>query len=267
MSYTDMAIWIDNNYYLDDCDDLKLYEYIYHLLFIVAYEHQYFKHMQQYDDYALQGASKLFLRLKDKRQFDNPPSLVKIKSILNYIKTVSYPYKVDFEHSMYGDIDPDTLIIQSNNTNISNYIAEETDIFNQIEFETSIGSISSMIRAYLSKLPRKNNSAELKNIHISCLLTIMNMISASKDELDTLLDTENLDKSYLVDKVFKKFKYEDPILYHLPKTMAGYIQVIVRELQHAIAKELSFETQHKISAETSLKNLIAANLEEHETWD
>ena len=48
--------------------------------------------------------------------------------------------------------------------------------------------------------------------------------------------------------------------------MSNYIAVIVRELQHIIAKELSFKTHEKISSDLSVKNLIIAAMEDAE-WD
>lgn len=249
-----MAIWIDDNCYLDNCDDFKLYEYLYHLLYMIAQGHKYFKDTALYDNYALQGASKLFLRIKDPRQFGDNPSLSKIKSILNYIKTVSYPYKVDFEQSNYGETNQDSFIIHSDISTISNYISEESDIFDRIDFQISLSSIDSSIKNYLSKLIYSSNPVLQKNIYISCILTLLNSITLDKKY------TDKIDADLLVDILFKQSRKRNVILYHLPATMSNYIEVILRELEHTLAADLSFKSSQHISAELTIKNLLAENL-------
>lgn len=259
-----MAMWIDENYSEDSCDDVKLYEYLYHLLYMIAHQHNYFKTLDQYDDYALQGASKLFLRLKDKRQFGETPILKPIKSILNYIKTISYPYKVDFEQTTYIETSQETLILHSDTLSLSNYIAEESDIFDKIDFQESLDSIDLIVKDYLKKIPYNKNTAEFKNIYISCMLTLLNSITVAAENINKISNQLNILDSTLT-RIYKKSRYEDPILYHLPNSMSNYIRVLVRELEHAVAKELSTATHSQISSETSIKNLIASNLEES-TW-
>lgn len=259
-----MAIWIDNHYHEESCDDVKLYEYLYHLLQMIAYQHGYFKSADQYDDYALQGASKLFLRLKDKRQFGDQPVLKPIKSILNYIKTISYPYKVDFEQTSYVETSQETLILHSDTASLSNYIAEESDIFDKIDFQQSLDSTDSIIKDYLKKIPYRKNTAEFKNIYISCILTLLNSITVTAEHLNKINNQLNILDSTLT-RLYRKSKYDDPILYHLPNYMSNYIKVLVREIEHAIAKELSTVTNSYISSETSIKNLIASTLED-EAW-
>lgn len=256
-----MAIWIDENYNKESCDDVKLYEYLYHLLYMIAYQHNYFKNLDQYDDYALQGASKLFLRLKDKRQDGDAPVLKPIKSILNYIKTISYPYKVDFEQTAYIETSQEALILHSDTLNLSNYIAEESDIFDRIDFQQSLNSINLIIKDYLKSIPYKKNSPEFKNIYISCMLTLMNSITIAAEGVSRISNQLNILDSTL-NRLYKRSKYQDPILYHLPNSMLNYIKVLVREIEHAVAKELSALTGDRISSEISIKNLIAANMEE-----
>lgn len=261
LSYTDMAIWIDNNYYLESCDDSKLYEYLYHLLIMIAREHAYFKSNSDYDNYGIQGASKLFIRLKDPRQFCDPPKLTPIKSILNYIKSISYPYKIDFESDKFIETPKDTVLIHSDSCAISNYISDESDIFDRIEFEAALDDIPHIIHRYVNKLIVLKDKSDLKNIYISCLLTFIDMIALTEKERSYALAVPD-NSSHIIANLYKKNLYRDPILYHLPAEMSNYIKVIVRELQHVVAKELSFKTSSKISAALSIKNLLAANLEE-----
>ena len=68
ISYTDMAIWIDNNIYKTSFDEQMCYEYLYHLANMLAAQYRYFDDNQTYDEFSLYAASKLYLRLTDRRQ-------------------------------------------------------------------------------------------------------------------------------------------------------------------------------------------------------
>jgi hypothetical protein len=63
-----------------------LYLYIWNLCNVLAFKWKYFRSAKDYDDFALFAASKIFERYFDK-------NLPVIKSSLNYIKKVLYPFK------------------------------------------------------------------------------------------------------------------------------------------------------------------------------
>ena len=246
-----MCIWIDTYSPLCDCDELKLYEYLYHIMQMLARDKDYFHRAIDYDNYSIYSASRLFMRLRSKSD-DNTP----IKSILNYAKHVSYPYKVEFERLNYSENPIDHPITVTDGFQLGSYICDEADIFNKIDFELSLGTIPQIIRSYLKRIPRCKTSAEWSNIYISCLLTIINRITLITEEKISDLDPKKLQKLYT------RSAATDPVLYHLPESMLDYIKVLVIEIQHLIAEELSFETKSDINADTSMKNLILANLED-----
>ena len=111
--YVDMAIWIDAHAYTDDCDEETLYEYIYHLVRMLAYKRKMYQTANQYDGFILYASSRYYLRITDKRQFetneDGTPVLPKLKSILNYIKKTIYPTKIDYEREFSVTIPVDNL--------------------------------------------------------------------------------------------------------------------------------------------------------------
>jgi hypothetical protein len=85
---------------LSEDEDKLIFEYLYHLIEMLAYKAKFFSRYQYYEDFALYAASDIFIRLKNPKQFEydgnGNPKLKKIKSILNYIKAVLYAKKVDF---------------------------------------------------------------------------------------------------------------------------------------------------------------------------
>ena len=84
-----MAIWIDENAYVEDVDQEKLYQYIWHLCNILALKWRYFRVSSNYEEFAIFAANKVFERYINK-------NLPRIKSSLNYIKKVLYPYKAQY---------------------------------------------------------------------------------------------------------------------------------------------------------------------------
>ena len=52
VKYTDMAIYIDNHIYSEDCDDDLVFQYLYHLVNMFAYKHKFFNRAEYYDDFS-----------------------------------------------------------------------------------------------------------------------------------------------------------------------------------------------------------------------
>lgn len=263
ITYTEMCIWIDTNAYTDTCDDIKLYEYLYHLVNMLSHESKYFNKIDYYDDFSLYSASKLFMRLKNSKQFEYTeeglPKLTRIKSILNYIKTVLYPYKVDYEQEYYSQSQDDIEVLVENNFDFAEYLSEECKIFSNIDFKLSLGGIKNTIKSFLNKIPRKRNDPEWYNIYLSCLLTILNSITASKEQLGEVEEDDDLIR---IDHLYSLLRTKDPILYHLDLSYTNCIKTLVVEIRHLLTKELMVELHSYIPAELALKNVMISSLEE-----
>ena len=69
VTYTQMCIWIDANAYKEDCNEELLFEYLYHISRMLAYKRRFFDRADYYDDFAIFMATRIFMRLKNKKQF------------------------------------------------------------------------------------------------------------------------------------------------------------------------------------------------------
>lgn len=250
LTYTELCIWIDNNMYSENCDDALLYEYLYHIVNMFARKHSYFKSVSYYDDFALSSASRLFMRIKDTR-------LTKIKSILNYIKTIIYPFKVDFEKDNYVENPEDNSFIYTEEYSLGTNLIDEIDLFDKIDFRYTLENVSDLIKNYLCKIPRKKNSCEWLNIYTSCLLTFLVQLKTASNN--------KLNKSDITDKelhsLYLAAQREEPILYHLDKSYSNYIKVLVNEIKSLVAKNLAIENHSQISSENALKSIIIASMD------
>ena len=205
VKYTDMAIYVDKNVYQPVKDENKIYEYIYHLCYMLACKHRYFKKFNEYDEFALFAATKIYLRMTNKRQFEvneGEKKLEPIKSVLNYIKLALYGIKVDFQKIVYGCVlNPETDKIDTDTMKENMLTSIQCDYRNGMdeEIKAVISKLPQTINKVLSKTPYKIGSLQHKNIKISCLLTLLNNVTLSeKSKLkvekkeETEVDCENL---------------------------------------------------------------------------
>lgn len=258
--YVDMAIWIDEHAYSDHYDENTMYQYLYHLSNMLAHQACYFNKSEDYDQFSLFSASRLYLRLNNPKQFEyteqGSPKMEPIKSILNYIKKVLYPYKVDFEAEFNLNNEKDIQIISTGTFDLGSYLVDTASVYDQLGFSLSTYDLSKVIKTHLCKIPYKKNSPEWINIYLSCMLTLLDSITLSKHQ--TLrYNNSKRDKTELLEKIYAELRHNPPILYHLDKSMSNYISVLVNEIRHAIAAEFSWESDYYISAEHLMKTFLA----------
>lgn len=263
VTYTQMAIWIDEHVYTKDIDEALLYEYLYHLSNMLAGQSSYFSTALEYDHFALYSASRLFQRLYNPKQFEldenQQPKMKQIKSILNYIKKVIYPYKVDFEMEFKIE-DKNMDVIQVGSFDLGSHMIESASLFDRLEFSISIDSIASIVQSHLRKIPKRKNSSEWTNIYLSCMLTLLDSITLTRT-MRSKYESLKLKREEYLDSVYEELRYQKPILYHLPDTMSNYIRILVNELRHVLASELSWKSDCYIPADASMKSLICTSLE------
>lgn len=243
-----MAIAIDKMAYSDDCDDELLFEYLYHLSMMLAAKACYFKSAKHYDDFAIFMASSAYFRLRNPKQYiynsDGQPKMTKIKSILNYLKVILYPRKVAFEQQNYAQ----TEIMLKEDENVmyvghtfANKISNSVDGLMKVEFKCCLGDCCNTIKEFLKGIPYRYKSAEWYNIYVSCLLSFMNSITLSKDDENKLRTAKyRINDHTLLMNMYNKQQHEDfVILYHLENDMKDYIRILVMQIKHIIAKDLS----------------------------
>lgn len=255
VTYTQMAIAIDNMCYSDNCNDELLFEYLYHLSYMLAIKNRYFNSSKLYDDFAAYCATSVFLRLKNKKQYEiNPKTnqykLTKIKSVLNYLKQTLYFRKVNFEQEHYcqtvsyeEDLENEVVPTYT----FGNLLSSMTDKLSRVEFECCLGDVINSFKCYLKQIPYKYKSCEWYNIYLSCLLTFINSITLSfKDKYKLSNLKYRIGDFELLNEYYSK-QDNEVILYHLDDTMRDYILILVRTIKHIIAKDLSEELHFELN--------------------
>lgn len=268
VSYVDMCKYVDEfAYKRDKTDDEKelMYKYIYFISHMLAVKMHLFNNYEYYNDFALWYTSQIFSRLENPKQYEldsnGNPKMTKIKSILNYIKSTIAARKVSFEQQEYCQIIKRTEDDEffSNEFSLSDKINEELDSLYKIEFMMCLQDCCKSIRNFLLKLPYRKDSVMWYNIYLSCLLTFLNSVTLPNRDLERLklLKFQN-NIDYV--QLYKKENVDPVILYHLPDSMHDYVLVLVRELKHEIALELSQSSHNYIGTNSGLYSLMMNEL-------
>lgn len=240
VSYTDMCIYIDTHVY-DEFDEHLVFEYLYHLAGMFAKKGKYFIHSQDYDSFAIFAATQLYMRLIDPRQFPSDSGEIKlprIKSILNYIKTVIYPLKVDFQQEHFSQLIEEEVLPETE-YNFNAILSKQISNLDITEFGLTLQDIAKTCEKFLSTIPYDKKSVDWHNIYTSVMLTFLSSITLRNshiERIEHLASTMRLE-DYHYD-IFYREARQDIILYHLPEHMKNYIDVLCRQLNHILAKDL-----------------------------
>lgn len=241
----DMCIYIDNNVYTENHDEQKIFEYLYHIIKMKARDKRYFHSLQYYDDFAIFGATQVYMRLINPRQYkykeDGEPELKKIKSVLNYINTILYPLKVDFEQSEYYQTvfnNDDNDFTTYNFDNL--FLTSQGYVPEKIEYKLVLQDIYSICDEELQKLKHLYKQPEWLNICISVKLSLLKQLNLTRSQIDYLkhlMSTNNLRDSHVI----KCFKDRQNVvqLFHLPKEQSNYVLLLTRIIKRKIGIYLS----------------------------
>lgn len=264
--YVDMAKYIDDNVYTENCDENIIYEYLYQLANMLAHKNSFFTKKDDYDYFSIYAANHLWFRLNNPKQFelnsDGSPSMQKIKSILNYIKKTIYPMKVDFEQEHYCS-NISTVEALSGSEALTFSIMRSADALNVVEFSLHLGDCIQTIHEFLKSLPYEYKSKTWNNIYLSCLLTFLNSVTLSNKQKARIkhLDEINMIKDYLLEEMLQEESENAVILYHLDDSFHDYIFVLNKRIKHAIAADLSSCLHSHIYSEAVVTSMLMDSLD------
>jgi len=131
---------------------------------MLARKGKYFNKSQYYDDFATYLATQVFFRIKNPKQFDDTQRMKKIKSILNYLKSILYPRKVSFEQEYYSQIltqpEDDEDVVYDTAYSFSNMISESVDEISKVEFTACLHDITKTFKTFLKRIPYYQDKVE-----------------------------------------------------------------------------------------------------------
>lgn len=265
VSYTDMAIYIDKHIYSNNYDENLVYEYLYLIIYVLACKARYFVKYEDYDDFALYMSSRIYMRLVDKRQFQDIPGekkLNKIKSVLNFIKHLLYPMKVDFQKENHTTLlNPDyDEGLDSNKLydNTADSIKKDYKYGLSEDVIIIINGLPKIIKDEINISPYKDDVVVSKNIYYSCLLSLLSNITLNNYNKNRLIRREekNINNETIINKMYDEERHSETILWHLPDSMNTYIKVLCNKIRKTLAEEISETMQNYEVDDNTLRNIM-----------
>jgi hypothetical protein len=207
-----------------------------------------FNDFQDYDLYAFYAANRLFFALR-KNQLNHGKTIKgklirPIKSCLNYTKALLYPMKIEYQRESFKEVIEEE------------FVSKKFDAFAYKEqlkgTARDVSGVSRQFRAYLQeslskngyildkvlqKSPFKPGSLEYQNLKISILL----------NSIQTLKNNKKLDVAN-----------QSLILWHLPKSMANYTKILLKEFFTALKVEIMDCYKESDLSDFDLENILAS---------
>lgn len=245
LKIVDMCIFVDenfeklvqqpNNRTLED----TIVKYLYWIIESLSRTHSFFTKQEDYNDFSLFLAGHIFSvmrnKLVDAGQVKRGKKVVPIKSCLNYIKNVLYPYKVQYQQSMYaGTLNRFAI---SNPEQLKDNFREEVRQQYRPDMETVINDVIDQLpkKVYYMlehKCPYKTDPTMIKRIYLSCMLTF-NENFTLKNKIKSGKNSSKEDALKAYNKTSNNI-----ILWHLPSHMEGYIRFMLYKIKRIITNEI-----------------------------
>lgn len=236
-SWTGLCIFFDENFWLENRNDEECYRILYLLYYMLACKKKYFASFKQYDEYAQLAANMIFMRFEKKKKAG-----LKVKSVLNYVKSTLYAQKVAYQNAEFRDtLSPD----DSRAEGVINMMREQVQqTYNEGMIDDIIDvfcDIPEMVRHMIQSTPYKNDPVMSRRIYISCLITLIKGFTLNNDDVERLKTREekDLDNTEVVIKMFNKERETSTTVWRLDSTMGPYIQVLANKIRKKIVQELS----------------------------
>lgn len=270
LKYTDMCIYVDKNMPLVvDAGkypeiESTIFEYLYHVVYALAHKAVFFRDFDDYDGFAIYAAGELYMAMRKKLQTAGTQTrgktVVPVKSCLNYIKAVLFPFKVNYQNQTFAsvynpEIGQDTSVIES-------YVKDSVRVkyAGDLEdcYKKTLENMSVFLEEILSETPYKRDPLVLKQLRISCILTLINDITLSakiQNKINKKLS--RLDDSYTSTYVEAyRNNTKDAILWHLDKGLGDYVKILVKKLKNRFSRELEEELHQNDLSENLIDCVI-----------
>ena len=233
MKYTDLCIYIDNNFYKEDCDYELCFKYMWILAVMLATKSKLFTRAKDYEDFAFELALSTYQRMIDKNKSQ-------ITSVLNYMKSIIVFRKMSFVNKRSQEIvDPtytpgwDPVEYSSNYQEILESSNRERSLTNICD---CIKDLHIIIKSNIPKVYR-SDKATFRNLYISSLLTLINRFTLANSHLEFY--NRKISSSSLNEvKFYSNYLDNKIILWHLDNSMSAVVTLIINKTLNYFAEEI-----------------------------
>ena len=267
-----MAVYIDNFIYKpkSERDDAKIYEYLYHITYMLACKAKMFQKGSDYDEFSLYAASKVYGRLINERQFIEEPGkkkLEKITSILNYIKNSLYGMKVSFQKEAFNQVFDNELGFDGNNL-VESWKDNIREDYREGLYETIIESISDtpyIAKNIVKSTPYAFDPLMSRRLYISCILSFLNSIELPNKIKQKIAKKEmnNIDIDSLRLNYIEQQSDNFVILWRLNPIFTDYVDILVKRIKQNLVERITGDINYFEVPDDVLNQIIRSPLSEY----
>lgn len=214
MKYTDLCIYIDKTIYerdennnpialrkLSNTEIENVYNYLYNIIYALSVKKKLFNKQQDYDDFSIETAGTLYIRLTAKNQnYDqNATSNRAIKSILNYIKGALLFMAITWRNTNYAEtLNPDidgNDEIEAARDYVYNQANDQFEYKRKKAFAELFENFPKYVNDALNMSMFKKNKLQKYQIALSEYLSLLNCLTI-ENKFKDISDTKKSNKIY-----------------------------------------------------------------------
>lgn len=214
MKYTDLCIYIDKTIYerdennnpialrkLSNIEIENVYNYLYNIIYALSVKKKLFNKQQDYDDFSIETAGTLFMRLTAKNQnYDqNATANRAIKSILNYIKGALMFMAITWRNANYAEtLNPDidgNDEIEAARDYVYNQANDQFEYKRKKAFAELFENFPKYVNDALNMSMFKKNKLQKYQIALSEYLSLLNCLTI-ENKFKDISDTKKSNKIY-----------------------------------------------------------------------
>lgn len=270
----DMCIYIDEHIY-DKYNEELVFGYLQWLFYSLSIKKKYFKNFDDYESYALYGATQTYLRLTDKRQFlpeNNPKKLKKIKSVLNFIKRIMYPLKVNYQKNTFNDVIKiaeeseydGSDAYNGTRENLIQQVISDNSAFLQCDISSYLKTLNRIIKKVVNDTPYKNDSVMTHRLYISCLITVLKSVTLSNENKEKLFENDRLklvSQNY-INNVYQKELEDSITCWRLPEEYNSYVNILAIRVRKLAAEDIKSLIHDYEPSENIIQDILMAPVAE-----
>lgn len=273
LKYTDMAIYIDANISkiaeVGENPEIEatIFKYLYLICYALACKKNFFYKFEDYDHYALYAAGQTYLLLRNQynKSKTSKDGTIPIKSSLNYIKRVLYPFKVNYQKEYFQEIiQPESsknIDMEAIATKIRDGVQADYNYELQEAIIDTFNYLPQIIKQVVNETPYVKNKLMLKNIYISCLLSFINSITLPNKKLKT--KTAKNKELRLISNQTNKEQYI--ILWGLKPEMEDYIQLLINKIKKVFTQEFEATKNSFTLDDSTIDDIMASAYSDYDT--
>ena len=254
MRWVDLAIWIDENFYKEDCDYNTAYSYIYLLAMMLSSKHKYFDNQKDYEEFASILAYDTYKRMSN-------PNKSKVKSVLNYMKSVISFRRIGFNYQKRQKIIDPTY---DQEWDAVSYVERCKDSYEASTRDRLFEGISEILHetpSYIrNSIPKvfKSDKVLFENIYISSMLSMLNRITLPTSYEDKFNLKINESSTFNEVKFYTKYLDDDILLWHLPESFENVVRVVLNKTNNIIVNEIKGITNDARVSDEEFGNIMSS---------